>query len=147
MNIIKSRMQKDLNAEITFGYITADIRYKLKIEKTHFNDAFIIAGGTEQVRSIRYMVIQKRKNNRKLQLNRKGFKPSIRRQRYKLQPKDLIKIKGEVCEVVGTHNKGKNVMIKNRDNKKVSIPIKKVEWYFNNKTLIFKKGEEAILSL
>ena len=139
MNIIKTRLQRDLGSEITFGYITSYLRSKLKIDKTHFNDAFIVAGGTAQKRSPDYIIVQKRKNNRSIQLNRKGFKPSIRKQRYKLQPKDLVKISGKVFEVIGSHCKGKNIMIK-KDEKKVSIPVKKIEWSFNVKTLSWKKG-------
>ena len=64
------------------------------MEKTHANDAFVIAEGKNQIRSSKpYNVIQVRRNNRTLQLNRKGFKQSIRRNRYKYSPGDLIKRK------------------------------------------------------
>ncbi len=140
MNIIKSRFQKDLRCKTTFGYQTSVRRKDLQLEKTHSNDAFVIAGGIEQHRSIEYIVEQKRRNNRSLQLNRKGFKPSIRRKRYELQPKDIVKIDKEILEVVGTHCCGDRVMIKNKKNKKVSISVKKIDWYFNHGSLIFKKG-------
>ena len=50
---------------------------KENLSKSHVNDAFVIAGGKEQVRAISFEVIQKRKDNRCLQKNRKGFAPSI----------------------------------------------------------------------
>jgi len=139
MNIIKNRLQKELNCDTTFGYITHFKRNELELEKTHFNDAFIIAGGICQKRISDCFVVQKRKNNRSIQLNRKGFKPSIRKQRYKLQPKDLVKVLDRIFEVVGTHCRGKNVVLKN-NGKNVSISIKKISWYFNVKTLIWNMG-------
>jgi hypothetical protein len=135
MNIIKSRFQKDLFCETTFGYQTFVKRKELQLEKTHSNDAFVIAQGRNQDRSIEYFVKQKRRNNRSLQLNRKGFKPSIRRQRYKLQPLDLVKIGTKYFEVIGTHCCGQRVKLKDRKD----ISIKKIDWFFNNRSLIFKK--------
>jgi len=138
MNIIKNRFQKDLDCELVFGYETFSKRMELNIEKSHSNDAFVIAGGSTQIRSKEYLVKQKRKNNRKLQLNRKGFKPSIRRKRYKLQPHDLVKVDNNFYNVVGTRGLGKRVVIKNKDNKKFDISTKKVNWYFNSKSLVWK---------
>ena len=86
-----------------------------------------------------YLVEQKRKNNRSLQLNRKGFKPSIRRSRYKLQPKDLIKYQGKIFKIDGSHNLGKRVVFKDSGNKKKSLSINKIDWFFSSKTLIFKE--------
>jgi len=139
MNIIKNRFKKDLNCSLVFGYETFNKRTKLELEKSHSNDAFVIAGGSTQNRSSEYLIKQKRRNNRSLQLNRKGFKPSIRRKRYKLQPHDLVRVDNKICQVVGTHCLGKRVMIKNKENKKVSIPVKKVNWSFNSKSLIWKR--------
>jgi hypothetical protein len=51
----------------TYGYITKSNRIALGLEKSHVNDAFIIAGGTMQERSsVTYLVQQVRKCNRKL---------------------------------------------------------------------------------
>lgn len=103
MNIVRSRLVDMIKKEFpqyqcnsTYGYVTKYTRIKLGIEKTHANDAFVIAhsnGNTnfDQIRSKPYIVRQNRRNNRSLQLNRKGFKPSIRRKRYKFKPGDLVK--------------------------------------------------------
>ena len=108
------------------------------LEKTHSNDSFVIAGGFHQVRNKEYFVKQKRRNNRTLQLNRKGFKPSIRRKRYSLQPSDLIKLGNNIYEVVGSHKLGKNVII-NINNIKKSISIKKIsKCIFHSKSLIWR---------
>jgi hypothetical protein len=67
MNIVRKRMVKALDAEHTFGYITKGKRRELGLEKSHANDAFVIAGGTTQKRSIQYHVKQNRRNNRSLE--------------------------------------------------------------------------------
>ena len=66
-------------------------RNKLGLEKTHANDAFVIAHYKSnmkfnQIRSKPYIVKQIRRNDSK-----KGSKPSIRTQRYKIKPGDLVK--------------------------------------------------------
>ncbi len=101
MNIVRSRLVETIKKEFpqyqcneTYGYITKCNRIKMGLEKTHANDAFVIAEGVDQIRSSKpYQVIQIRRNNRSLQINRKGFKPSIRRHRYEYSPGDLIKRK------------------------------------------------------
>jgi hypothetical protein len=51
----------------TYGYITKSNRIMLGMEKSHINDAFVIAVGTMQDRSsVNYLIQQVRKCNRKL---------------------------------------------------------------------------------
>ena len=137
MSIIRkyiiNELKKHYDVEETFGYITKSKRIENKIDKTHVNDAFVIANGNHQVRNSQFSVIQKRKNNRSLQKNRKGFAPSIRRQRYKIQPQDLVKIKGKWETTQGMHCKGTRLLV----NKK-SINIKLVEGVINTGTLNWK---------
>jgi len=135
MNIVKGKFKEDLNCKTVFGYETFVKRNELQLKKSHSNDAFVIAGGSTQNRCFEYMVKQKRRNNRSLQLNRKGSKPSIRRQRHKLQPYDLIRIgNNKIYEVKATHCRGTRVQIKNRKD----TAIKNISWFFNSKSLIFK---------
>lgn len=98
MNVVRSRLVDNIKENFpqyqcnsTYGYITKYNRIRLGLDKTHANDAFVIASGVEQIRSKPYSVEQIRRNNRSLQLNRKGFKPSIRKKRYKYSPGDLVK--------------------------------------------------------
>jgi hypothetical protein len=98
MNIVRSKLVDRIKKEFpdyycdsTYGYITKCNRINMGLEKTHANDAFVIAGGVSQIRSKPYNVVQIRRNNRSLQLNKKGSKPSIRRNRYKYSPGDLVK--------------------------------------------------------
>jgi len=119
MNSIRWRIVNVLNCKWTYGYITKYNRKKLGLDKSHINDAFIIASGSKQNRVASYNVRRWRRNNRKLQLNRKGFKPAIRRQRYKLQPHDWVKYFGQVVPIKGVHCLGKYVLLEN--NKSVSV--------------------------
>lgn len=57
------------NIHVTYGYITKNHRIKNGIEKTHYNDAFSIAKGINQIRSNKiHEVKQSRRNNRSLEM-------------------------------------------------------------------------------
>jgi len=131
MSIINKRFWKDVsNLKVTYGNTTFVDRNNLELEKSHVNDAFVIANGSSQRRCKAFSILQKRRANRALQLNRKGFKLSIRKQRYNLQPHDLVKVNNLICTVIGTHCKGTRVMI-NKLDRKVSESIKNIEWSFH----------------
>jgi len=137
LNNIRWQIVEQLDAEHTYGYVTKYERNKLGLEKSHINDAFVIAGGTNQERCRPYQVIQVRRNNRSIQTNRKGFKPSIRRQRYQLQPHDLVKFEGRTYSVKGVHCYGKRIILKNVKGKDKSVAIKNVELIKYGKGLLF----------
>lgn len=50
MSIVWRKLVESRGYEMTFGYITKSIDKQYDIEKSHHNDAFIIAGGTTQTR-------------------------------------------------------------------------------------------------
>jgi hypothetical protein len=128
---------EQLGAEHTYGYITKYHRTKLGLEKSHVNDAFVIAGGTTQERCRPYVVIQVRRNNRSIQTNRKGFKPSIRKQKYQLQPYDLVTYNNRTYRVKGVHCYGTRVVLENPTGKNPSVNSKKVELVKYGKGLVF----------
>ena len=67
MNIVKNKFVEILDCNITYGYITKYFRIKAGLEKSHINDAFIIAGGVDQVRSeYTYISKHRRRQNRSL---------------------------------------------------------------------------------
>jgi hypothetical protein len=121
MNIIKSKF-REFGFNLVYGYETYVKRSVLKLEKTHYNDAFVIAGGNIQKRISPIILKQKHRNNRVLQMNRKGFKPSIRSRRYSIQPYDLITIGRNKYTVKGCFSLGTWVSCvgKNFNIKKVS---------------------------
>ena len=137
MNIVKKRLVEILDGEITYGYITKHDRIKIGLEKSHANDAFVIAGGDTQHRCKTYAITLKRRNNRSIQTNRNGFKPSIRRQRYNLQPNDLVKHEGLLCRVKGVFNYGKWVRLVDSAGTIINSNIKKVELLTYGKGLQF----------
>ncbi len=50
----------------SYGYLAKSKRRKLSLEKSHINDAFVIANGTNQSRLNGYQIKQVRRSNRKL---------------------------------------------------------------------------------
>ena len=131
MNNIRKYVVDKLSCDYTYGYITKRKRKELSLDKTHYNDAFVIAGGNNQIRSniIRTKVI--RRNNRQLQQNRKGMKLAIRKQRYKIQSGDIISYQGNKLICNGMFNLGKYVsFVKNTFNIKYGkIDLVKVLYY------------------
>jgi 5-methylcytosine-specific restriction endonuclease McrA len=137
LNNIRWLLVEQLRAEYTYGYVTKYQRNKLGLEKSHVNDAFVIADATHQERCRPYEVMQVRRNNRSLQKNRKGFTPSIRRQKYMLQPYDLVKYNNSTYRVKGVHCYGTRVVLENPTGKNPSIAINNVELINYEKRLLF----------
>jgi hypothetical protein len=136
MYIIQKKFWNDIpNLKVTYGYITFLKRQENNISKSHNNDAFVIANGTTQIRCSITSIRQKHRNNRGLQLNRKGFEPSIRKQRYKIQPKDLVWVDNKKYIVVGVQNKGSYVKVENT--KKV-LSVKNIKRIYNYGSFSFK---------
>jgi len=121
MNVINKRIAKLLDAKETYGYVTKRDRIKLGLKKSHVNDAFVVANGRKQERCRSFKVRQVRRNNRCLQINRKGFKPSIRKQRYSLQPFDLIKSKNQLYRSKGTFGYGKYCLVNDLNGNLIKI--------------------------
>jgi hypothetical protein len=137
MNVIRKRILKYFPEAIeTFGYETKVKIRELEIEKTHINDAFVIAGGKYQERIKSFNIIQKRKNNRCLQLNRKGFKPSIKKERSKIQPLDLFWVNGKKYICKGMHCYGRYICYGSTKLKKY-FKIELVERCFSQGTLVW----------
>jgi 5-methylcytosine-specific restriction endonuclease McrA len=134
---IRWKLVEQLAAEHTYGYVTKYERNKLGLDKSHINDAFVIAGGTDQERCRPYEVVQVRRNNRSLQTNRKGFKPSIRKQRYQLHPHDVVTYEGKVYKVKGVFNYGTWVRLCDSHGIVVNTTIKHVDLLKYGTGLVF----------
>jgi hypothetical protein len=129
MSIIHKKFWQDVpGMQVTYGYITFLKRQEFNIQKSHNNDAFVIANGSFQERCKPVIITQKHRNNRAIQLNRKGFVPAIRKQRYNIQPKDIVWIGNKKFTASGVHNKGISIIISET---KKSIPITKISKYYN----------------
>lgn len=136
MNLIRNQVLKNLpELRETFGYITKAIRRGLTLEKSHVHDAFIIAGGLKQSRMMTQNWFFKRKNSRVLQTNRKGFSRCIRRQRYAIQPHDIVRWNGKLYRAVGVQNRG--AYLKFTDGVESLVKqIKHIQVVFHQKTLV-----------
>lgn len=70
MNIVRWKLVDILkemyDVDVTYGYLTKARSYELNLEKTHSTDAFCIAGGSTQARSVPHEIRQIRRNNRSL---------------------------------------------------------------------------------
>ena len=69
MNVLGKELPKYFNFAPTYGYITAEKRKKYGIAKTHHDDAFVIAGGTNQTERFDtcFYREKQRRNNRSLE--------------------------------------------------------------------------------
>ncbi len=67
MSIVRWRLVNIIGCQHTYGYTTKANRINLGLEKSHTNDAFIIAGGTTEVRVFSLEFTQTRCNNRSLE--------------------------------------------------------------------------------
>ena len=67
MTIVYRKLVDTLKAEETYGYITEVDREALELPKSHHNDAFVIAGGTHQIRCTPLYLEQNRRNRRSLE--------------------------------------------------------------------------------
>jgi len=136
MNIVRSQLLKKTPEAIeTFGYLTKAKRQEQKLEKSHATDAFIIAGGNGQQRLKTLAILFKRKNNRSLQKNRKGFSPSIRARRYAIQPYDLVLFQGKRYRAIGIQNKGAYLKMTDGINTFVKN-VNQIKVIYHQKTLV-----------
>ena len=118
MSIIHKKFRLDIpEVKITYGHITFVNRNNLGLEKSHVNDAYVIANGSIQERVKEIEIKQVHKNNRVLQLNRKRFKPSIKREKSKVNPYDLFWIGNKKYICKGMFNKGQYITYGNTKNK------------------------------
>ena len=138
MSMMADRLKKVLDCDVTYGYETATKRNFLEVEKSHVNDAFIISGGTNQERCFPYKIEQKRINNRAIQTNRKGFAPSIRKQRHKIQNRDFVWINGNKYLCGGVACRGTQVYYFDDIYKKL-IFYKKIDKFYSTGSLVWAK--------
>ncbi len=142
MSTLRWKLVNAFKCKHTYGYVTKANRIKQGLKKSHTNDAFVIAGGIKDIgRTIPLTAKQVRRNNRSIQTNRNGFKPSIRRQRYKLQPNDLVRYDGGQYRVKGIHCYGSRAVLEN----KLSVAVKKLELICYGKGLQFISHQNGIL--
>jgi hypothetical protein len=108
MNNIRWKLVNMLNCRYTYGHITKHNRIKLGLEKSHINDAFVIAGGKTQERVFAgYSIQQVRKCNRKLfKGDRSHIKNTAERIIKGYQRFDKVLWNGIECFIFGRRTSG-----------------------------------------
>jgi len=177
MSTVRWKLVNQLNCEHTYGSLTKFKRKELELEKSHHNDAFVVADATHQQRCHPTQFIQKRKNNRSLEKfydakyidlrdgkkksgkdlcsqrrkrNRENLpeslrkyrahkvskgRRSLRKQRYSIQPQDIVEYQGKQYKAVGIQNYGNS--LKMTDNiKPIVKSVKQIKVIFHQKTLV-----------
>ncbi|MFQ5980922.1 MAG: RNA-guided endonuclease IscB [Candidatus Heimdallarchaeota archaeon] len=170
MSSVRWRLVNAIGCDHTYGYLTKQQRKALGLPKTHYHDAFVIAGGTTQKRAAPLELTQIRRNNRALQkfydakyidrrtghkvsgqelgsgrrtrnatLNSENLRQyrgqkvskgrvSIRRQRYRYQPKDSVCYKGQQYLVKGMQNYGQYVKLAGLPKPVKTVLVQPVRW-------------------
>lgn len=65
MTMVRWQLTEEGRYESTFGYITKGKRRELEMEKSHHNDAFVIAGGTTQARVVKPLMLEQIRCNKR----------------------------------------------------------------------------------
>ncbi|MCD6102680.1 MAG: RRXRR domain-containing protein, partial [Thermotogaceae bacterium] len=134
---------------VTYGYLTKQKRIELGFSKSHINDAFVIAGGTNQNRSqVYYFIKQVRKCNRKLF---KGIRSHIQNtaKRYikGFQRYDKVLWHGIECFIFGRRKTG-YFDLRKLDGTKIHASAKASELKLleRAKTFLIERRERRLLS-
>ena len=143
MNTVMKRMIDELiklghKVQETFGYITSKNRKEIGLEKTHYNDAFIISGGYNQSRCQKYFIKQVRKQNRKLS---RGIRSevSIKNPRFMFgfQRYDKVLYNGIECFIVGRRRTGRfEIRTLNGEKIHSSVNYKKLKLLESSRTFL-----------
>lgn len=108
MSMVRWKLTNETNSQHTFGYVTKSNRIAAGLDKSHSNDAFIIAGGVTQPQTQTLVVRQVRKCNRKLY---KGTRSHIRnttaREIKGFRRFDKVLWEGKVVFVFGRRTSGR----------------------------------------
>lgn len=106
--IVKSLREVNKDISVTYGYVTKFIRHSLGLEKSHINDAFVIANGKNQIRcKVKYLIKQVRKQNRKLFRGiRSHINNTVPRFLFGFQRYDKVRFEDQECFIFGRRSSG-----------------------------------------
>lgn len=107
MSMVRWRLVNETGASHTYGYLTKSGRIARGLEKSHINDAFIIAGGSDQERVHPLAVKQVRKCNRKLFKGDRSHLPNTAaREVHGFRRFDKVRFQKQECFVFGRRSTG-----------------------------------------
>jgi hypothetical protein len=111
MNVIRWKLVNALKCNWTYGYITKHNRIKLGLEKSHINDAFVIAGGSNQERS-EHIILGKQVRRQNRSLYKANFLIGRRLKRNTVKEVtgfrkfDKVRFEGKDCFMFGLRSSG-----------------------------------------
>lgn len=122
----------------TYGYITKSKRIELGLNKSHINDAFVIANGNNQIRhSFQYIIRQIRKCNRKLFKGiRSHIKNTAPREVFKFRLWDKVLYDGNEMFIKGRRITGKFALSDIFGNLLKEVSYKKLKFIEKSKTFL-----------
>lgn len=142
MSSVWMRFPNDIpHCRLTFGCLTAYLRQENGIEKSHADDAFVIAGGDKMFTRCgeAWVVTQHRRNDRQLQWNQIRRKGSggrrIRRGRKPYHSGDLVWVDGEMKVCKGMAGDRVALGFKKTpagNNCPVTVSVKKITKHYRN---------------
>lgn len=146
--LVNRLREKDYSVSHTYGYITKGKRIELGLGKSHANDAFVIAGGENQVRSgWTYSIRQVRKCNRKLfKGDRSHIKNTAPREVLGYQRYDKVLWGNKQCFIFGRRSTG-YFDLRDLDGKKIhpSVHVRKLTLLERAGTLLTERRRAAFL--
>jgi len=110
--IVNTLKEKQYNVKVTYGSFTKAKRIEIGLEKSHRNDAFVIAGGNKNVKRTNLWYIGKffRRQNRSLHKANpiKGGRRPVNtiKQAYEFRRFDKVKYQGKVYIITALRSKG-----------------------------------------
>ena len=141
MSMARWRLVDMVGALPTYGYITKHQRIGKGLEKSHINDAFIIAGGDTQERIAGYNIQQVRKCNRKLYKGiRSHIKNTAPRFVHGFQRYDKVSYQDMECFIAGRSVSG-GFVLSLLDGSRVRASYKKLQLLESANTFLVERRE------
>lgn len=148
---IVNRLKQQYDVEITFGSRTKEKRIELELEKSHRNDAFVIAGGNNNIERLDYWYYGKffRRQNRSLHKAnpvKGGIRPANTIKEVKgFRRFDKVKYKNMVGIIYGLRNSGYfDIRTLNGEKIHSSAKWQDLKLVEKARTLILERREERI---
>ncbi len=130
MNVIRWKLVNHFNCLHTYGYITKYWRIHEELDKTHINDAFIIAGGKQTTKRADAHIVEKQ----------------VRRQNRSLYKANILKggkLKRNTVKEVNGYRRFDKVMFENRE---VFVSALRTRGGFALKTIKGEKVSDSVSS-
>jgi HNH endonuclease. len=151
--IVNKLREKQYDVEVTYGSITKTKRVEIGLEKTHRNDAFVIAGGSKNTERLPYWYVGRffRRQNRSLHKANpiKGGKRPVNtiKQAYGFRRFDKVEYKGKIYLILALRSRGE-FLIGHITGEKIYDGIKynKLRLLESAKTLMFERKMESVHS-